>query len=81
MILKNHSTGKLMQVVELQELMNPMHEQVAMRLDYGEEEQDPEAVAKRDLRFPSGEGLPRAWTDPHYRDQEVDAAHYDRGAH
>ncbi|MEA3641211.1 MAG: acetyltransferase [Lamprobacter sp.] len=78
MFLKHKSTDKLMQVVELQDLMNPMHEQVVMRLHYGEEAQDPETVDKQALRFPSGEALPRAWTDPHYRDEEVEAAHHDR---
>jgi len=78
MILKHKSTGKLIQVVDLQDLMNPLHEQVAMRLHYGEEAQEPEAVDKQELLFPSGEGLPRAWADPHYRDAEVDAAHFDR---
>jgi len=79
MFLKHQSTGKLAQVVELKDLMNPLHEQVAVRFHYGEEAQDPETVDKQDLLFPSGEGLPRAWTDPHYRDEEVDAAHFDRG--
>jgi hypothetical protein len=80
MFLKYEPTGKLMQVIELQELMNPMHESVMMRLHYGEEAQDPEPIAKQALRFTSGETLPRAWTDPHYRDAEVDAVHYHRGA-
>jgi hypothetical protein len=78
MLLKHESTGHLMQVAEMNELFNPLHPTVAMRLHYGEEEQDAEAVDKQRLRFPSGEALPRAWTDPHYRDQEVDAAHYER---
>jgi hypothetical protein len=76
MFLKHEPSGKLMQVIELQELMNPMHDTVVMRLHYGEEVQDPEPVAKKALRFPSGEVLPRAWTDAHYRDAEVDAVHY-----
>ncbi len=79
MLLKHASTEKLMQVVELQDLMNPLREQVLVRLHYGEEAQDPETIDKQDLLFPSGEGLPRAWTDPHYRDEEVEAAHFDRG--
>jgi len=78
MFLKHKSTDKLMQVVELQDLINPMREQVVMRLHYGEEAQDPETVDKQALRFPSGEALPRAWTDPHYRDDEVEAVQHDR---
>jgi hypothetical protein len=78
MLLKQNSTGKLVQVVALQDLTNPFHEQVEIRLHYGEEAQDPEPVDKQDLIFPSGEALPRAWTDAHYRDEEVDAAHHDR---
>lgn len=79
MILKHKSTEKVMQVVELQDLMNPLHEQVSMQANYGEEAQEAETVDKQDLLFPSGEGLPRAWTDPHYRDEEVDATRVDRG--
>jgi len=78
MILKHNDTGKLMQVLDLKDLMNPLHDQIKLRLHYGEEAQDPETVHKQKLVFPSGEGLPRAWTDPHYRDDEVEAAHYDR---
>jgi hypothetical protein len=78
MILKHNATGKLMQVLDLKDLMNPLHDQVELRLHYGEEAQDPETVDKQNLVFPSGEVLPRAWTDPHYRDDEVEVAHYDR---
>lgn len=80
MFLKHEPTGKLMKVIDLNDLLNPLHETVAMSLHYGEEAQDPEAIAKQALRFPSGEALPGAWTDPHYRDDEVEAAHHDRSA-
>lgn len=36
------------------------------RLHAGEELQDPEPFAKKELRFPSGETLPRCWLDPSY---------------
>lgn len=40
---------------------------VPARLHGGEEMQDPQAYAKADLFFPSGESLPRCWLDPHYQ--------------
>jgi len=43
---------------------------VRARSQRGEEEQDPAEYAKSALRFPSGEPLPRCWTDPGYRDRE-----------
>lgn len=79
MLLKHKSTGKLMQVVEVQNLTNPLRSQALVQLHYGEEPQDPEELDKGALVFPSGEPLPRAWTDPNYRDHEVEAAHFDRG--
>jgi len=36
------------------------------RLQAGEELQDPTALNKAELSFPSGESLPRCWLDPHY---------------
>ena len=45
--------------------------EVIGRSQHGEEEQDPEPFAKDALMFLSGEPLPRCWTDPHYRDEEI----------
>jgi hypothetical protein len=76
MLLKDHDTGKLVEVLALRDLYNPSHAMVVGRLHYGEEAQDPAHFEKTKLRFASGEPLPRCWTDPHYRDAEVEAARH-----
>jgi hypothetical protein len=77
MFLKQRKNEKLVEVLSITDLYNPMHEVVVGRAHYGEELQDPEKFAKADLIFPSGEDLPRCWTDVHYRDAE--ATHHYRG--
>ena len=71
MFLKRKSDGHLVEVLGIQDLVNPNHKTLAGRLHYGEEMQDPDTFAKTDLMFPSGEWLPRCWVDVHYRDQEL----------
>ncbi|MDH3378616.1 MAG: acetyltransferase [Gammaproteobacteria bacterium] len=70
MFLKQRSSGHLIEVLALPDLFDPYKEDVLGRSDYGEEAQDPEKVKKSSLVFPSGEPLPRCWTDAHYRDDE-----------
>ncbi len=71
MFLKHQANGHLVEVLSLNDLFNPNHRQMVGRYHYGEEAQDPEKFNKADLRFQSGEALPRCWTDPHYRDDEL----------
>jgi hypothetical protein len=71
MYLKQKKEGHLVEVLSLNDLFNPNHNNVVGRLHYGEEIQDPEKFAKTDLIFPSGEELPRCWLDVHYRDKEL----------
>lgn len=71
MFLKEKSSPHLVEVLSLTDLFDPHHAELAGRYHYGEEAQDPEKFRKADLVFPSGEELPRCWTDPHYRDDEV----------
>ncbi len=71
MFLKHSSTGKLVEVLSIRDLFNPMHPNLVGRYHAGEELQDPEAFAKADLAFCSNEPLPRCWTDVHYRDDEA----------
>ena len=71
MFLKQTATGKCVEVLSLGDLFNPQHAQLVGRFHAGEELQDPEQFPKAELQFPSGEPLPRCWTDPHYRDEEV----------
>ncbi len=71
MFLKHSSTGKLVEVLSIRDLFNPMHPTLVGRYHAGEELQDPEQFAKVDLVFCSNESLPRCWTDVHYRDNET----------
>ncbi|WP_295384764.1 acetyltransferase [uncultured Thiodictyon sp.] len=71
MFLKHSITGKMVEVLSLRDLFNPMHETVIGRYHYGEEAQDPESFDKAELSFCSNETIPKCWTDPHYRDDEV----------
>jgi hypothetical protein len=67
MFLKDRRSENLVKVADLDELFNPLACDVHGRSQAGEEEQEVEAFAKRDLLFPSGEPLPRCWVDAHYR--------------
>ena len=71
MLLKHRTTEKMIEVLSLRDLFNPMHPSVIGRYHYGEEAQDPETFDKGDLMFISDEPLPRCWTDIHYRDDEI----------
>ena len=71
MFLKQMSTGDMVEVLSLNDLFNPSHMELVGRYKAGEEQQDPEKFSKNDLRFPSGETLPRCWLDAHYRDDEL----------
>lgn len=59
--------SSLVEVLDLRQLADPFATVVAGRIHGGEELQDPQHFAKVELRFPSGEDLPRCWRDPHYR--------------
>ncbi|NJL42550.1 MAG: acetyltransferase [Pseudanabaena sp. SU_2_4] len=69
MFLQHKRSGDLVEVLTLQELYNPCKGEIIGRMHAGEEMQDPEAFDKSEMRFPSGEPLPRCWLDPNYRVQ------------
>ena len=71
MFLKEKANGHLVEVLSLNDLFDPFHERLVGRYHYGEEVQEAEKFEKSGLTFLSGEALPRCWTDPHYRDDEV----------
>lgn len=71
MLLKQKTSGHMVEVVSLLDLMNLNRDEVVGRYQEGEEQQDPQTFNKTDLVFLSGEALPRCWTDPHYRDSEL----------
>ncbi|WP_310482140.1 acetyltransferase [Chamaesiphon sp. VAR_48_metabat_403] len=67
MFLQNKSSDTLIEIEDLEVLFNPLRNEIEGRIQSGEEEQDPQAFAKQDLTFASGENLPRCWLDPDYR--------------
>jgi hypothetical protein len=56
----------LVEVLDLRQLADPFAAAVLGRIHAGEELQDAHHFAKSELRFPSGESLPRCWCDPAY---------------
>ena len=70
MYLKEKATNHLVEIISLQELFDPFRSHVSGRYHYGEEVQEPEAIAKEALIFPSNEPLPQCWLNAHYRDHE-----------
>jgi hypothetical protein len=71
MLLKEISSGHMVEVLSLVDLINLNRNEVVGRYQEGEEVQDPMKFKKDALVFLSGEKLPRCWTDPHYRDHEL----------
>lgn len=69
MLMKNLTTGHLIEVEDLTDLTNPFASTASGRELWGEEVQDLEAFNKADLGFPSGEPIPLSWTDPDYQAQ------------
>jgi|688.fasta_scaffold83673_2 cellulose synthase (UDP-forming) len=65
--IRHNEDSSLVEVLDLQQLFDPFATSVLGRLHAGEELQDPAALSKGDLSFPSGEPLPRCWLDPHYQ--------------
>ena len=71
MLLKEKSSGHMVDVLTLVDLINLNRDEIVGRYQEGEDVQDPMKFNKEDLVFLSGEALPRCWTDPHYRDKEL----------
>ena len=67
MLLKNKQNGTLIEVQDIITLVNPVESNIKGRTQAGEEEQPAEEFAKNKLIFPSGEVLPRCWTDADYQ--------------
>lgn len=71
MLLKKSASDHMIEVLNLFDLFNLNIDEVEGRYQEGEEQQDLEKFKKANLTFLSGEKLPRCWTDPHYRDNEI----------
>lgn len=67
MFMKEKSSDDLIRIEDLDQLASPRASSVVGRLQSGEEEQDAKAFRKSGLVFPSGESLPRCWTDAEYQ--------------
>ncbi|WP_404787785.1 acetyltransferase [Altericista sp. CCNU0014] len=67
MLLQKEDNGTLVEILDILEVISPNQSQVMVRVQAGEEEQDPESVPKQSLIFPSGERLPRCWLDANYQ--------------
>jgi hypothetical protein len=70
MLLQDKQTGALVEILDVDELINPNHSEINGQSQSGQEEQQPEPFAKENLVFPSGEQLPRCWMDANYRDAQ-----------
>jgi hypothetical protein len=64
--IRHDDDTSLVEVLDLKQLFDPFATDVQARIHAGEELQDPQALTKARLFFPSGEDLPRCWVDPHY---------------
>jgi hypothetical protein len=71
MFLKQIGADHLVEVLRLEELVDPSKSSFTGRLNIGEEMPEPEPFQKSKVCFPSGEPLPRCWVDVHYRDNEL----------
>ena len=71
MFLKERKNGELVEVLVTAELFNPFRNEITGRYNAGEELPEPQLFRKADLVFCSDEALPRCWTDPDYRRDEL----------
>lgn len=67
MFLQEKETGVLVEIVNTDDLVNPVHDTISGRVQSGQEEQPPQDFSKGSLLFPSGEDLPKCWVDENYR--------------
>jgi hypothetical protein len=70
MLLQNKENGTLVEILDIQEVISPVHAEIMIQVQSGQEEQDPEPISKQNLIFPSGESLPRCWIDADYQKEK-----------
>ena len=66
MYLKHVPTDDLVEVIDLQDVINPYSPTIRARSHAGEVVHRPENFLKTELAFPSGEALPKCWIDVHF---------------
>ena len=69
MLLQEKESGDLVEILDIETLISPSQNHVPGRIQAGEEEQEPAKFHKGKLAFPSGEVLPRCWTEKNYKTQ------------
>ena len=67
MFLKTKADGSLVEVVRIDQLMDPFSSSLLGRMHAGEGMQDSELFDKNELAFPSGESLPICWLKANYQ--------------
>ncbi len=67
MFLQEKESGDLIEILDVDGLISPALTEVLGRNQAGEEEQEPAKFQKSKLIFPSGEVLPRCWTEKNYK--------------
>ncbi len=67
MFLKDKQTDDLIEILDIEALFNPNKSSVSGQAQAGQEEQEPASFEKENLKFPSGELLPRCWMDENYQ--------------
>ncbi|MEB3182510.1 MAG: acetyltransferase [Nostocaceae cyanobacterium] len=70
MLMQDKTTGVLVKILDVEELINPNKNDISGQSQSGQEEQQPESFNKENLIFPSGEQLPRCWIDVDYKKAE-----------
>ena len=66
MLLKDKTSGTLVEILDIQALFDPNKNSISGQTQAGQEEQNAETFDKGNLKFPSGEELPRCWMDVNY---------------
>lgn len=72
MLLVDKKSGNTVEVVYLSELFSLFEKELQGRYQVGDEVMVTDSFRKSDLQFASGEELPKCWTDPQYRDEELE---------
>lgn len=67
MFLKDKQTGTLVEVLDIESLFDPNKNSISGQTQAGQEEQNADSFEKNNLKFPSGEELPRCWMDTNYQ--------------
>ena len=67
MLLQEKESGDLIGILDVDALISPTKQEVPGKNQAGQEEQEKATFAKSNLVFPSGEDLPRCWTEENYQ--------------